>query len=95
MQILCDLKSNRIKVYISSSMKKEYNLEQRRAIKSFFDRMPIFDCFEIEDSASPESLNTKLINKVKNSLLNKRWHLRLFKNLPSSLRSASLCDLCG
>ena len=58
--------SNRIRVFISSSMNEELYLERRAAIKSFFDRdMKMFECFLIERTASPSDVRTRFSVKVR------------------------------
>lgn len=53
-QLKCDLRSNRIKVFISSSMATRSDREQRAAIIAFFDRMPFYDLDAFENTAAPD-----------------------------------------
>ena len=63
-QLKCDL-PNRVKVFISSSMAAQSFLEQRSALISFFERIPLFSHFAIESSASPDNVVDRYLEKVK------------------------------
>lgn len=60
------VEANLIRVFLSSSMKNERFKDQRRAIKSFFERMPLYELFIIEDSANPEEVQNRYTRKAKN-----------------------------
>jgi len=61
------ISANKIKVFISSSMNDAVFLEQRCAIKSFLDRVPLYDCFIIETAASPTHVITRYETQVQRS----------------------------
>lgn len=63
----CYSKINKIKVFLSSSMQNEKYKEQRDIIDNYFSRMPLFDCFLIENNASPQDVKTNYRNEVKES----------------------------
>lgn len=67
MQYKYIVKSNCIKVFLSSSMKNKTYLEQRSAIISFFDRMSLYELFAIESSASPDNVVDRYISEIKRS----------------------------
>lgn len=56
--------SYKIKVFLSSAMNGDVHLYQRMAIKSFFERMPFFELFAIEDSASTADIETRYLSMV-------------------------------
>ncbi len=57
-------KSSSIKVFISSSMKNDLHMERRAAVHAFFERMPMYECFVIEETASPDDVETRYTDKV-------------------------------
>ncbi len=68
MQHKCDLGADRIKVFFSSSMANERYMEQRLAVRSFFERMePLYHWYFIEDHASPNPVEREYTEEVVNS----------------------------
>lgn len=61
------VKSSCIKAFLSSSMKNQIYIEQRSAIITFFDRMPLYELFAIESSASPDNIMDRYISEIKKS----------------------------
>lgn len=68
MQHKCDLGTNRIKVFVSSSMAKGEPLEQRAALMAFFERMlPLYEAYFFETDASPQSAEKDYLSRLEDS----------------------------
>ncbi|MED2489852.1 DUF4062 domain-containing protein [Bacillus cereus] len=67
MQYKYSITSNKIKVFLSSSMKDERFRDQRNGIISFLERMPLYDLFAIENLSSNQSIRARYIEEVKNA----------------------------
>jgi len=68
MQHKCDLGSDRIKVFFSSSMANARYMEQRLSVRSFFERMkPLYHWYFIEEHASPNPVKKEYTEEVVNS----------------------------
>lgn len=58
----------KINVFVSSSMKDEDSKELRLAVKSFFERsLLLYNCYIIEDYASPDKINKRCENCVRDA----------------------------
>jgi len=64
MQHKYNASSYKIKVFLSSAMFNDQHLYQRMAIRSFFERMPFFELFAIEESASPADIEARYLSMV-------------------------------
>lgn len=64
MQHKYNASSYKIKVFLSSAMFNDQHIYQRMAIRSFFERMPFFELFAIEESASPADIETRYLSMV-------------------------------
>ena len=58
---------SKIKLFISSSMNTDEHLLYRAALKCFFDRIPIYSCFIIEQGASPDDIEDRYLKQLKKS----------------------------
>lgn len=60
---------NKIRVFVSSSMKDKKNLELRKGVKSYFDRTELYDCFILESFANPDNVDEVCLKEVRKSVV--------------------------